>query len=451
MTPPRPALLNVLPGPRPAPLLGWRGNLLAFVRDPIAHATQLFERYGDLVALSHGASKLVLVLGPAYNQALLAQPAVFRSAIGLAAAPGGDTLKSALQAIVERPDEPWIGSYRRIVAETTRVACERWGIGQQLDAAWSMQRLTVRIAARALWGLERSEDVAALLQATAAWHVANPARMVIGASIEVPGTPFHSLAGLVRRIEQAIGAAYGAARARSMQPYAPDSLMARLAAVAPEAEAIALLAHLFAAGYPAVAAALAWTLFLLTQHAAVQAELHTEARLAAVGDEPGVEQLARLELLERTVRESLRLFPPCAFGMRSLAQPATLGGYALPEGAMVVYSPYLTHRLPERYFWPHRFRPERWLHVEPAPAEYLPFGGAPRATLGTELAELEIRIVLSVVLRRFVFGLAPGARIDPAVRVALLPRNGLPVVISPPDRPVRRREPHGGVLQMVEL
>ena len=451
MTARRPASQYMLPGPRPVPLLGWRGNLLPFVRDPIAYATRLFERFGDLAALGYGDNELIFVLGAEYNRALLARPAVFRSAIGPAAAPGSAVLKAALRAVAEPVGGPWARNYCRIVAETSRRACDRWGIGQQLDAAWAMQRLSVRIAARALWGLERGEDVAMLLETTGHWRAASPARMVIGASIDVPGTPFQSVAALARRVEQSVTASYAAARSRGEAPYASDSLLAQLVDTASEEEVIALLAHLFAAGFPTVAAALAWTLFLLTQHIALQAELHFEARAAGVDEYADEAVLSRLQQLSFVVCESLRLFPPCAFGMRSLTQTALLGDYVLPEGAMVVYSPYLTHRLPDRFFWPHRFRPERWLHVEPAPGEFLPFGGAPRAMLGAELAELEIRIVLAVLLRRFVFGLAPGARIDRSVRFALMPRNGLAVVVSPPDRPVRRREPHGDVLQMVEL
>lgn len=451
MTPLRPAPQAAVPGPRPVPLLGWRVDRFRFTRDPISYAAQLFERFGDVAALSHGANQLVLVLGAEYNQALLDQPAVFRSAIGIDAAPGSPELKAAFNAVVGSAGGRWQASYLRIVAETTRRMCERWGVGQQLDAAWAMQRLTVCIAARALWGLERGEDVASLLQTTGEWRATGPARTVIGASLDVPGTPFQSVAALARRVERSVLAAYDAARRRGEPPYAPESLVALLAATAGEGEVVALLAHLYAAGYPTVAAALTWTLFLLTQHVAVQAELHAEARAAGVGDGSPIEQLPVLRQLGWTVRESLRLFPPCAFGMRSLTQPATLGRYTLPKGAMVVYSPYLTHRLPQRYFWPHRFRPERWLHIEPSPGEFLPFGGAPRATLGTALAELELRVVLGVVLSRFVFGLAPGARVDGSVHFALMPRHELPLLISPPDRPVRRREPHGNVLGMVEL
>ena len=67
-----------------------------------------------------------------------------------------------------------------------------------------------------------------------------------------------------------------------------------------------------------------------------------------------------------------------------------LGGIALPAGANIFYSQFVTHRLPELYEEPDRFKPERWLMLNRSPYEYLPFGAGHHRCIGAELATFEM-------------------------------------------------------------
>jgi cytochrome P450 len=74
---------------------------------------------------------------------------------------------------------------------------------------------------------------------------------------------------------------------------------------------------------------------------------------------------------------------------------------------------------------PHAFRPERFLDGAPEPYTWIPFGGGVRRCLGAAFAQLEMRVVLSAVLRRAVLR-APRAA-DEAARfrgVTILPTRG---------------------------
>jgi cytochrome P450 len=53
------------------------------------------------------------------------------------------------------------------------------------------------------------------------------------------------------------------------------------------------------------------------------------------GEAPTVEQLQQLPLLERVIKESMRVLPPAPLNWRVLAQSTELGGYALPGGTEV--------------------------------------------------------------------------------------------------------------------
>jgi cytochrome P450 len=102
---------------------------------------------------------------------------------------------------------------------------------------------------------------------------------------------------------------------------------------------------------------------------------------------------------------------------------------------MVLYSPYVTHRMPE--VWPQagRFRPERWipgseLHRPTTPSTYLPFGGGPHRCIGSTLATVEIKTMLACLLRGPRLRLVSPA-VTPTSVTAMRPRGGLPVRVLP--------------------
>ena len=91
-----------------------------------------------------------------------------------------------------------------------------------------------------------------------------------------------------------------------------------------------------------------------------------------------------LMFVDAVVNESLRLWPPGVAAGRQAVEPLDVGGFRIKAGTFVLYSPYVTHRLPGLWPDPLAFRPERWLRDAPGYAEppsfaFLPFGAGPRA------------------------------------------------------------------------
>jgi cytochrome P450 len=86
--------------------------------------------------------------------------------------------------------------------------------------------------------------------------------------------------------------------------------------------------------------------------------------------------------------------------VRVLTAPVELNGFELPAGVRVAPNIYLTHRRPDVYPEPERFRPERFLgDGGPDTYSWIPFGGGIRRCLGASFALYELKIVIPAILR----------------------------------------------------
>uniref|UniRef100_A0A182MYY1 Cytochrome P450 n=1 Tax=Anopheles dirus TaxID=7168 RepID=A0A182MYY1_9DIPT len=159
-------------------------------------------------------------------------------------------------------------------------------------------------------------------------------------------------------------------------------------------------------GHDTTTAGMSWALFLLALHPEVQERVHQEIdSIFAGSDRPATMQdLNELKLLERCLKETLRLYPSVAFFGRTLSEDVTLGGYHIPTGTIIGIHTYNVHR-DERFFPdaetfdPDRFLPEQCEHRHPY--AYIPFSAGPRNCIGQKFALLEEKSLVSSILRRY--------------------------------------------------
>jgi len=132
----------------------------------------------------------------------------------------------------------------------------------------------------------------------------------------------------------------------------------------------------------------------------------------------------------RPISEILRLRAPLVDIVRELAEPVRLGDQRLAAGATVLIAPPLIHRCEHRE--PDRFIADRFLGQRPDPRTWLPFGGGDRRCLGASLALLELREILTHVVRNFTLEPAGGQREDVRLHgTALVPACGARVTLRP--------------------
>jgi len=172
---------------------------------------------------------------------------------------------------------------------------------------------------------------------------------------------------------------------------------------------------MFLAGHETGAASLSWALYLLAQHPAVARRLGEQ--LAADGG---------TTLLDQVMREGLRLYPPAYRISRTAVQACTVGPFAIRPGDEILIPQWAVHRSARHFSEPDAFRPERWTPEFTARLPrfaYFPFGGGPRTCIGNGFAELEGRIVLGEICRRFELGVPATSEVAPYLGVTLQPRN----------------------------
>ena len=107
------------------------------------------------------------------------------------------------------------------------------------------------------------------------------------------------------------------------------------------------------------------------------------------------------------------------------------GDYFISKGETVLYCQYTLHRMPEFWPEPERFDPNRFLGEPPKPFTYLPFHGGPRLCLGMDMAYLEARAALVVLLRRYKFTPHPGFVPTVRCKVILTSGNGMMMDLAP--------------------
>lgn len=191
------------------------------------------------------------------------------------------------------------------------------------------------------------------------------------------------------------------------------------------------------AGQDSVGAATAFCLFLLAQHPECQEKCVAEIFEVFDDDDraPTMKDLRELRYLEQCVKETLRLYPSVPLIARKISEDIRINKNTIPAGSNILIFPYATHRLPDIYpdpetFDPSRFSPEK---VEARhPYAYVPFSAGPRNCIGYKFALIELKAVISTVLRSFELHPVPGkTKITPTFRITVRAAGGLWIRLKP--------------------
>jgi len=322
-------------------------------------------------------------------------------------------------------------AYETSVAEIAQREIESWPVGEPFSLHPRMQAVTLEVILGAVFGLTDPRRRALLgrllpqlLDSTSSAGL--QFRILLARRAHRAG-PLVALRELTREIDAELLAEIAERRADPAAGEREDILS--MLAVARFEDGAAMddnevrdqLVTLLLAGHETTATGLAWTVDLLLRYPAVLQRLIDEVD-AGAGD----------AYLRAVIQESLRLRPVVPLAGRRLASELTVDGFTLAVGTDVTPAIWLLHTRPDLYPEPLAFRPERFLEQPPTTYGWVPFGGGVRRCLGAAFAEMEMRVVLSAMLRSRVLSAASTHAEHPTRRnVTLSPRHGTRVIALP--------------------
>ncbi len=428
-----------------------------FANDPLPLLLDCYERFGPVFTLRIFHANVVFMLGPAANHYITVSHASnftwreshFRDLIGLM----GDGLltidgdfhrRSRLIMLPAFHREHIAASAESVIEETER-ALEDFTPGATVDLyAWT-RRLAVRVAMRALFGVDpdgeqaRSIDAAALFEDALSFYSSEYLLRVLRG----PFTPWASLQRAARKLDTLIYSEISRRRATGERGLDILSLLLdgededgnTLTDLQVRDEVMTLLF----AGHDTTTSTVSFMFYELARHPHIVERLLAEQDALLVDAKPTVAQLLSGELpeLEMVFEETLRKYPPAWVGPRRAVEAFEFEGHTVPARAFVNYCSWASHHLPDVFPEPEEFRPERFAREAAAAlpkGAYVPFGGGSRTCIGMRFGQLEVRAIATLILSRCTLSLPADFTLSIRQMPTISPKSGLPVIVAPRAR-----------------
>lgn len=449
--------MAAIPGPRGLSQLGFMRRIL---RDPQPVLDELRECYGPISRLGAGPMRVVVVGAPSMLDELFAHPNdSFRwghkfNLLGFVVGPGSMIVSDGPDHKRRRASVQTAFAIRRLhawvptILERTDAAVDRLGADLATDLAGEPRivdlypvgrRIVLEVVVRSLFGerlAARAAEIGDLfrgpqdyLESPAIRQFPHPIPFTTRARVRADRTALDAILDTEiahRRAHPDAGAV------DTISSLVHDATMS-------DAEIRDQMATLIGAGYDTTAASLAWMTWCAALMPSVWAELRAEADavFGPVGSDTPVDHsvLARLDVADRVMRETLRLHPAGVVSPREAAVDVTIGGHTIPKGTLILWSAHLAGRDPDAWADPLRFDPDRFLDLTPeqkrvADHAWVPFGGGARNCIGFALAQMELTLIIARLAQRLDVTPLASAAPKPVGMVVNRPAGGVPMRVS---------------------
>ncbi len=414
-------------------------SMREFAADPIRLMRRLHAEHGDAAALEDEGFRVHFIFSAALNQQVLSDSKRFHSQFfavrgsrrssqrrlteGLLSM-NGEQHKRQRRLVKEPFSRKSIVEYGDAIQRLAVEMVDAWTPGQTVDINEHMTRFMLKTSSALLFGLDAPQFALEIGEMTHHWvhynHLVGP--LAFAPHEELNGV-YEELLAFSEQLEAKVLDLIQ--MRRSSGELGHDVLSLLIQANDAEGgitdkELVGHVTLLFAASHLTTAHTLTWTLLLLAQHPDVMRSLAEELDRELGGRLPTPADLDRLEVLDRVLKESMRIMPASSYSQRFATESMALGPFQLRPGSLVIFSQFMTHHSAALYDEPDRFLPDRWQTISPSPYAYLPFGAGPRMCVGAPLAMQILKQTLPVILQQYKVTCVPHSRVEAKVVSTML-------------------------------
>lgn len=423
------------------------GRTIQMTSDPLPILLGLYEEYGPIFSVRLLHHPVIFMLGPEANHFVtVTNPENFHwreSSFGDLIPLLGDGLLTIDDGYHDRARAIMMPAFHReqvsaaveaMVAEATP-AIERLRCGEVVDVYEWMRGLAMRIAMRALLGLDPDE---AGKGAAAAEHFER-ALGFYGIEFHLrllrgPGSPWSKMVRSRAVLDEIVYDEIS--RRRATPDESRRDILSLLLGVRDDEgrgfsdkEVRDQVMTLMFAGHDTSTSTLTFMMHELARHPDVVESLQEEQDRVLNGRIPDIETLEReMPYLDMVLDEVLRLYPPAWIGPRRAVRDFEFGGHSVSRGSYVNYCSWASHRIPEVFPEPEAFIPERFTRERKAAlprGAYVPFGGGSRICIGKRFGQTEVKLVATMLLQSLRLDAMPGRTMTVRQMPTLSPRGGL--------------------------
>ncbi|GFS46964.1 cytochrome P450 4C1 [Nephila pilipes] len=192
------------------------------------------------------------------------------------------------------------------------------------------------------------------------------------------------------------------------------------------------------AGHETVSLTITWALYLIGLHPDVQVKIHEELDKIFGSDmqrDVTESDLNDLKYLDCVLKETNRLYTAVPVIIRQLQEDTNICDYTVPKGSNCLLLIYFLHR--DKYVFPdpEKFDPDRFLlenSVKIPVYGYIPFSAGPRNCIGQKFAIMEMKIIVSSILRNYTIeSLDSRDKVSPIMQITLHPSTPIRMRIRP--------------------